>query len=106
MVSYLKKRFRDPYMIVTGDFNHWKIQDVLVDFSDFSEEKVGPTRGSRCIDRVLLKVGRAVEESGMLAPLETEEDEQGLQAVSDHRVVFVKVGLRRKETFRWEKYSY
>ena len=49
---------------------------------------------------------RSVKESGTLAALQTEEDEDGLQTQSDHRVSYAKIYLRRTEAFRWEEYSY
>ena len=40
----LKQKFTNPYIVVTRDFNHWKIGDALLDFQDIKEAPTGPTR--------------------------------------------------------------
>ena len=101
-VIELKRRYGDPYLIIAGDFNQWKVQEGLDNFADISEIKVGNTRGNKAIDRVFSNLSRSVEESGTLAPLETEEE--GRQ--SDHRVAYAKIVLRKNRRFEWVSYSY
>ena len=36
-VVELKRRYTDPYVVVSGDFNQWPIQDYLVDFNDLKD---------------------------------------------------------------------
>ena len=105
-VAFLKKKFKDPNLIIAGDFNQWKIPDTLSDFVGISEVQVGPTRGSRSIDRIFSNIGRSVTESGSLAPLETEEAEDGSQLASDHRVAYARFSLQRRSQFKWEMYTY
>ena len=97
----MKRRFKDPYVILAGDFNQWPMDTA--DLSDVCEVDVGNTRGSRCIDRVFSNVWRRVTESGTIAPLETEDEEA---RSSDHRTVYCSFELPRKEVFRWETYTY
>ena len=101
-VVELKRKFKDPYLIIGGDFNQWPIADGLLDFPDLTEADAGPTRNNRSIDRLFTNMGRSVTESGTLAPLETDDG----QARSDHRVVFCKIQLARKESFVWQTYTY
>ena len=101
----VKRRYKDPYVIVGGDFNQWKLEDCLADFVDMKEVEVGNTRGNKAIDRLFTNVSRAVTESETVSPLETEEEE-GLLRKSDHRVAFCKLGLQRREAFRWASYTY
>ena len=42
----LKRRYKDPYLIVAGDFNHWRVEDSLANFGDMKEVEVGNTRGN------------------------------------------------------------
>ena len=98
-VIEMKRRFKDPYIIIAGDFNQWRMD--FADLADVEEVPVGNTRGSHCIDRILSNIARKVTEAGTLAPLETETDRQ-----SDHRVAFCTVSLPRQEAFRWESYTY
>ena len=50
----IKTVYRDPYIIVGGDYNQWEIEGALAEFTDMKEVEVGPTRGSRSIDRLSL----------------------------------------------------
>ena len=60
----VKRRFTDPYIVVAGDFNQWKVESCLANFGSLKEIEVGNTRGNRAIDRVFLNFGRSVTESG------------------------------------------
>ena len=100
MVIEIKKRYRYPFLLVTGDFSHWKIDEALADFPDVSEIDPGHT------SRVFVNFGRAIKEARTLAPLETEEDDQGLVSKNDHRARYVQAELHKKRTFKWETYSY
>ena len=42
VVLEIKRRYRDPFIMVAGDFNQWPIQDALQDFPDLREAPVGP----------------------------------------------------------------
>ena len=50
----MKRRYQDPYIVVTGDFNQWKIEEALGDFRDISVFVVGNTRNGRALDRIFL----------------------------------------------------
>ena len=43
-VIEMKRRIKDPIIIVTGDFNQWPIDSALQEFRDLSENTAGPTR--------------------------------------------------------------
>ena len=85
VVGEAKRSFENCTIIVAGDFNHWPIQDIVQDHPDLTEVQHGPTRGDREIDRTFVNFGRAVTESGMLPPLETESGQ-----LSDHRVAWTE----------------
>ena len=44
-VAEVKKRFRNPYIIISDDFYQWKLEDQMVEFADVREVEVGSTRG-------------------------------------------------------------
>lgn len=46
---------------------------------------LGPTRGTKSIDRTLVNFGRSITESCTLEPLETKSG-----MLSDHRIAFAK----------------
>ena len=52
----VRNKYRDPLIIVAGDFNQWPIQHALENFVDLREVDVGPTRGDRQIDRIFTNV--------------------------------------------------
>lgn len=57
VVIELKRKYQDPHIIIAGDFNQWKIENNLANFSDITEVQVGCTRGTKSIDRIFLNVG-------------------------------------------------
>ena len=101
IVTDMKRRFSDPFIIIAGDFNQWKIDEALLDFVDIKEVLVGNTRKDKAIDRFFTNMTRSVKESGALEPLETESE-----IPSDHRVAFCRLSLPRVEAFTWESYTY
>ena len=42
-VMEVKRRYREPYIIVSGDFNQWDVAAALADFNDIEEVAVGNT---------------------------------------------------------------
>ena len=84
VVLELKRKYRDPFIIVGGDFNQWDIGGALQEFPDLREAPVGPTRQDRCIDRIFTNFGRAISECGTVPPLEPEPGQQGCR--SDHNL--------------------
>ena len=104
IVIDLKRTYKDPFIMVTGDFNQWPVQDALQEFPDIREIDVGPTRGDRSIDRIFSNFGRAVTESGTVPPLEPEPGFSGTR--SDHRIAFAKANMPRNRTFEWVTYQY
>ena len=72
VVLELKCRYKDPFVLVAGDFNQWQIDGALQEFPDLVEADVGPTRGDRCLDRMFTNFSRAVKASGTVPPLEVE----------------------------------
>ena len=100
LILDMKRRFRDPLIILSGDFNQWQIQEAVEEFADFSEVPVGPTRNGRSIDRMFSNMSRSVQTSGTVPPLEAESSE------SDHRVSYASFDLPRREAFEWITYSY
>ena len=43
LVIEAKRRYREPYLAISGDFNQWDVGQALEDFLDISEVDVGPT---------------------------------------------------------------
>ena len=105
LVIQVKRRYEDPYVVLAGDFNQWKVEDNLANFADIREVEVGKTRGNRAIDRIFTNMSRSVVHSGTVAPLETEEID-GETRRSDHKIAFCNMSLTRREAFKWQTYTY
>ena len=103
LVIEMKRRLKDPLIIVTGDFNQWKIDQALQEFRDLTETTAGPTRGNRVIDRTFSNFDN-ITEAGILDPLQTEDIEQPRE--SDHKIFYMTASIRRKEKYRWLSYTY
>ena len=99
-----KRKYSDPFIVVAGNFNHWKVGDSLANFDNLKEVHVGNTRGNRAIDRVFTNVSRSVVEAGTMRPLESEGENDIRK--SDHLIVYCKILLNKQDAYRWETYSY
>ena len=103
-VTELKRRYDDPYVVVSGDFNQWDVGGALRDFNDLLESPVGPSRGDRSIDRTFSNLTEFVQECGTVPPL--EPDLPGAGAASDHLTTLVRCSIPRVRKFKWLSYSY
>ena len=66
-----KRKPGDVLVVVSGDFKHWHVQELLDKHPDLAEVDHGPTRMGRSIDRTLVNFPRAVKSSSTSTPLET-----------------------------------
>ena len=98
----IKRKYADPYLLISGDFNQWDLSSALADYHDLQETHVGPTRGNRAIDRSFSNFTEYVFESGLLPPLQTEDSTKK----SDHAVTYLRAALPRFEAFEVLTYSY
>lgn len=105
IVLDIKTRHADPFIVVSGDFNQWDMANSLAEFPDIEEVPGPPTRGSRKIDKVFLNWLEDVHDSGCLPPLDTELEGER-KTFSDHRVQYVCSRLIKKESVKWETFSF
>ena len=103
VIIEIKRRYRDPFIVIGGDFNQWRVESALVEYPDIREADVGPTRKDKCLDRLFTNFGRSIEASGTVPPLRPYEGEG---APSDHRVAYVRATLPRIRSFEWTTYQY
>lgn len=97
IVADAKGRLKDPYVVVSGDFNQWDITTALEEFTDFVESSNDPTRGTLTIDRTHTNFDE-ITVCGTLAPLYTEDEKE-----SDHLVCYNAAKLRRRPAYKWQK---
>ena len=101
LVIEAKRHVKDPLIIITGDFNQWRIQDAFDEFRDIHESTAGPTRGTRTIDRTFSNTEK-IYKIGTLNPLQTDDETSELH----HRAFFLSARIRRQDKYKWLKYSY
>lgn len=104
IVIEAKRSYKDPYIIVTGDFNQWDLETALEEFRDLVECSAGPTRGNRVIDRTFTNLEN-ITEKAVLQPLQTDEDNGPIRH-SDHGLFYLTSRLDRRAKYKWLKYSY
>ena len=103
VISDIKREMDDPYIIVAGDFNQWKIHEVLADFPDLQEHAVGNTRGDHCIDRIFSNL--EVQVAGTVPPLETDRCPESSPKKSDHRISFVQSSVNKVQSYNCLLYT-
>ena len=106
VIIEIKRKYSDPYLVIGGDFNQWRVSRVMDNFADIREVDVGNTRGNRSIDKIFINMSRSVVESGTLLPLETEGQDEAMRRRSDHKLTYCRLLLEKKKAFRWEVYKY
>lgn len=97
----LKGQFKDPYILIGGDFNKRDIDGALANFPDLSLVSSLPTRDGQNLDRIYVNFRSQVFETGVLKPL---ENSAGVR--SDHSVVYALARLKRIRSFEWIEYTY
>ena len=105
-VLHIKRKYKEPYLVIAGDFNQWDIAGALGDYADITETDVGPTRGDRRLDRIFVSFGENVSSAGTLPPLETDASSSEHVRLSDHRIAFTTSALPRMPSFKRLTYSY
>ena len=104
VIGEAKRTFANCTIIVNGDFNQWPFEEILEDHPDLKEVEHEPTRAHRKIDRLFTNFSRAIEESYVLPPLETEAG-----SLSDHKMVYVRAKFpqapKNTVTYTYRKYT-
>ena len=95
-ISAVTKAFKEPVILVTGDFNHRDIGEAINEVGDFTALVTAPTRETNTIDLIYTNNPRAHLDTRVLPPLDTTEG-----VPSDHRCVFTEARFSPARNFRW-----
>ena len=98
----LKSRYKDPFIVIAGDFNSYPIARYLSDYPDIQLVTTGPTRGNHTLDLVFTNFGESIEHVSTLDPLENDLGGQP----SDHCVIYCSAHLPRYQAYDWVTFSY
>ena len=105
LVLDIKRKVRDSYILIAGDFNQWDVGDALLDYPDLLEVPSPPTRGDRKIDKIFTNWHDDIHQSGCLPPLETDAPLE-IRTTSDHKIQYLCSRIEKREPIRWENYTY
>ena len=105
LILDVKTKHRDPYILVSGDFNQWEIDQALIDYQDLVEVQTPPTRGDRNIDRTFTNWPEDITDAGCVPPLETEL-EGDAKTYSDHNVQYICARLPKRQKRTWEVFTH
>ena len=96
-VTAVKVAYRDPLVVIAGDFNHRDIVGSVDLAESIDLVRTGPTRGDNVIDMIYTNFANKITERLTLPPL---QDRNG--NYSDHRCVFVAATIQAERNFTWE----
>ena len=105
LVLDIKNNIRDPYILITGDFNQWEIDQALVDYQDLVEVDTPPTREDRNIDRIFTNWSSDIHDAGCIPPLETEL-EGPAKTYSDHNIQYACARLPKRDKATWITFTH
>ena len=96
-VGVALKAYKNPIVMVTGDFNHRDMMGALNEVGSFAAIPTGPTRGLNTIDIIHSNVPEAHGETLVLPPLQASDG-----TPSDHRCVYTEVEFPPERGYTWE----
>ena len=96
----IKTEFKNPYIILGGDFNGKDIQEAIGDYPDMEEADGGATRGASCLDLCATNFHNEIRSVTNHPPLTSEEG-----TPSDHRLVAFVCDLKHTHHFEWIHFS-
>ena len=76
VIVEVKRKFRDCWIVVGGDFNQWGLGTVLEDHPDLSLVLTEPTRGSKTIDLFATNFNRQITEAYTLHPFKKKGEKK------------------------------
>ena len=83
-IEHVMDLYRNPFCIITGDFNKRDITPYLADFPELKLIRTPPTRGNNTLDLIFTNI--EVSEARILPPLESNS---GLMT-SDHCIISIR----------------
>ena len=94
LLHSFKAKYRDPHIIVAGDWNRANTDVALEDFRAINAIPTPPTRGDEVLDIIFTNMRQSVEAVYVSPPL--IPDAGGPGRPSDHNIVTVTFNLPRK----------
>lgn len=85
LVLTIKNQHENPFILVAGDFNQWKVGSCLAEFSNMEEVSTSPIWGRRKIDKIFTNWAKHIKEEDCFPPLQTDEAD-GSITQNDHGI--------------------
>ena len=95
-VGATRSTYSDPFVLVTGDFNHRDVGNALNEVGEFTTINTGPTRGNNTIDVIYTNDSDAHRDVRVLPPLESTSG-----VPSDHRCVYTEAKFPPQKNYKW-----
>lgn len=95
-VGAVLKAYKNPIVMVTGDFHHRDLCGALNEVSCFAALPTGPTRGANTIDIIYSNKPEAHTEAHVLPPLQADGG-----ALSDHQCVYTEAEFLPERGYTW-----
>ena len=95
-VAAAKESYKDPIIVVNGDFNHRDVGHALGEVGDFDLLATDYTRGRSTIDLVYTNCAPNIKNSTTLPPLQA-----GGGALSDHKCFYVVAEFVPMKKYKW-----
>ena len=95
-IAAMKTAFKNPIIMVGGDFNRRDIADSLKDAEELLPFTTEATRGNATLDIMYTNIGAYIKEPRVLPPLASANGSE-----SDHRCVTACATLPAQNSFQW-----
>ena len=95
IVGQAKIDYDDPLVVVGGDFNEFKPDQLTTAYPELVKARSPPTRIDSKIDLLLTNFNSCIKEAASLQPLSNEDGQ-----LSDHNVVYFRAELPKKKPGR------
>ena len=99
-IEKIKSSYPDPMIVVTGDMNGFDMKQALMEHPDVVELPLGPTRGTRDLDRCATNFSDCVTETSIRGPLYSNV------ADSDHGIIHITAAFERFHQYETKTFSY
>ena len=101
LIAMLTKRYRDPYILVGGDFNERRIGTAIRGSKNIKVVNTPPTRGNKTLDIIACSFTDCLFRAGVTDPIFNSEGTE-----TDHKTVYASFDLPRVPQYSVQKYSY
>ena len=98
-IVHIKNKYKDPYLLVGGDFNKKDLSTDLADHKEIDQLLTGPTRGTNILDILATNFNDLLDENGVTEPIVSE-----VGIPTDYLTVFASFKMSRVPQYRIQEF--